>query len=60
MAKAKIKRRKKKRNKKELKKEKNNRYLKKVAEKQEIWDKEEKTAKLEEETKKLVPLRLYI
>jgi len=33
--------------------------IKKVAEKWEIWDKEEKVARSEEEVKKLVPKQLY-
>ena len=33
--------------------------VKKATEEWEIWDKEEKAAKLEEEAKKLVPLRFH-
>ena len=33
--------------------------VKKVAEKWEVWDEEEKAAKSEEETKKLVPKKFY-
>jgi len=33
--------------------------VKKVVEEWEIWDEEEKTAKSEEETKRLVPERFY-